>query len=192
MALRKLGTTLALIVGKRVRFGRSADNADFREETAMKILTRKLGWLGVCVVLAILLIALVGLYYLRPFAGRFLDNLSPSQPKVELLAFWDELDWGEGLENVEEILQSGKYSQLRPQQYGPRGAGVWTIGTPSEWGAKNWVLCLQFDEGALVAKRIRIQDTARIHPRGAPDDEVSQADVPCPSWLEIWKPRDGS
>ena len=151
----------------------------------MKILARKLGWPGICMVLAILLIAFVGLYYLRLLAGHFLDNLPPSQPKVELLALWDELDWGEGLEDVEEILQSGKYSALRPQQDRPRGTGVWTIGTPSEWGAENWILCLQFDEGMLVAKRIRIQDTARIHPPGAPGDEVSQADVPCPSWLEI-------
>jgi len=151
----------------------------------MKILTRKLGWRGVSLLLGILPIVLVGMYCLVPIAGRLLSNRRPWEPRAQLFAFFVELDLRAEPEYVEELIQSGRYPLLGHPQYSSRDAGVLVIATPFEWDAHNWVLYLQFDKGLLVAKRIRIQDTVRVHPSGAPDDEVAQADVPCPSWLEI-------
>jgi len=163
----------------------SADNAIVQKGTKMNILTRRLGWRGVLVVLATLPVLLAGLFCLLLLAGRLADNCRPWEPRAQLFAFFVELDWEAKVEDVEELLQDDKYTLLSPQQYGPRDAGVFVIATPVEFGAGNWVLCLQFDNGTLVAKRIRIQDTARIHPSGAPNDETAHADVPCPPWLDI-------
>jgi hypothetical protein len=113
-----------------------------------------------------------------------------------MLDLFAELDWGMEVQDVQKVLQSDKYTELRA---GPDNAiregvwpiytairkRVWPIYTPPKEVGDNWALWLQFDEGILTAKRIRIADSGNAHPIKAPDDEMAHADVPCPGWLEI-------
>ena len=110
--------------------------------------------------------------------ARLLHYFYPWLPRAQVLALFAELDWGMEVQDVQEVLQSARYTELRA---GPDNAireGVWPIYTPNELFARNWVLCLQFDEGILTAKRIRTADSGYAHPIEAFDDEMAHADVP--------------
>ena len=168
--------------------GGSADNDSVQKGTTMSILTRKPGWREVCLVLAILLILLLAASScLLLLTWYFWANHIPWEPRAQLFAFFVELDLGAEPEDVDVLLQSDKYTLLRREKDDPHPhyAGFVRISTPFEGWAYHWILYLQFDDGLLVAKRIRISDAGGVHPSGAPDDEVAHADVRCPSWLEI-------
>lgn len=47
----------------------------------------------------------------------------------------------------------------------------WDLYNPSEWGAQERILYLEFDtKGALVHRRLRTGDSEAIAPKGAPPD----------------------
>jgi hypothetical protein len=48
-------------------------------------------------------------------------------------------------------------------------ANEWWVHTPLEFGAGNWILGLQFEDGRLSATRVRVAD-GDFHPSGAPPD----------------------
>ncbi len=151
----------------------------------MSILTRRVGWRKVLALPVILLILLLIGSCLGVSGARLLHYFYPWLPRAQVLALFAELDWGMEIQDVQEVLQSDRYTELRA---GPDNAireGVWPIYTPNELLENNWVLWLQFDEGILTAKRIRIADWGKGHPIEAFDDEMAHADVPCPGWLEI-------
>lgn len=153
----------------------------------MSILTRRVGWRKVLVLPVILLILLLIGSCLGVSGARLLHYFYPWLPRAQVLALFAELDWGMEVQDVQEVLQSARYTELRA---GPDNAireGVWPIYTPNELLPTKWVLCLQFDEGILTAKRIRTADSGYEHPIEAFDDEMAHADVPCPGWLEIWE-----
>ncbi len=153
----------------------------------MSILTKRVGWRKVLALPVILLILLLIGSCLGVSGARLLHYFYPWLPRAQVLALFAELDWGMEVQDVQEVLQSDRYTELRA---GPDNAireGVWPIYTPNELLPTKWVLCLQFDEGILTAKRIRIADSAHCHPIEAFDDEMAHADVPCPGWLEIWE-----
>lgn len=47
---------------------------------------------------------------------------------------------------------------------------TWLVQTPVQFGGRNWVLWITFEEEQVQSVRIRTQDTDTERPKGAPDD----------------------
>lgn len=48
----------------------------------------------------------------------------------------------------------------------------WGVETPIEFGAKNWVLYIEFKDSRVAALRVRTADSKNEHPKSAPPDKV--------------------
>ena len=58
------------------------------------------------------------------------------------------------------------------------GSGVCVLDSPLEFGARNWMLYLQFDDERLSSARIRTADSMYEHPAEAPPDIGQWREVP--------------
>jgi hypothetical protein len=48
----------------------------------------------------------------------------------------------------------------------------WIVHSPSEFGATNWVLWLEFSSDLLVSVKIRLADSERFKPQDSPPDKT--------------------
>ena len=69
---------------------------------------------------------------------------------------------------VRQTMDSAKYPDLTFHQ--PE-AEAWLASTPLEFGARNWVLLIEFDRDRVSVVRIRTADSVDEHPVQAPTDK---------------------
>jgi hypothetical protein len=94
--------------------------------------------------------------------------------RQELRQAFSTLHLGDSPTQVRQSVQRRNYRYLKLRRW---KRAHWALDTPLEWGAKNWVLHLDFNGNALVAKRVRIADHVTLKPRGAtfPDEIAPKA-----------------
>ncbi len=95
-----------------------------------------------------------------------------AESRASVLAIYERLELGQGQGSVEALV--AEYPILRVRSY----EETLEAETPLEFGAKNWILMLEFQQGVLVAAKVRTPDSASYHPPDAPPDLVADSAVP--------------
>jgi len=75
-------------------------------------------------------------------------------------------------DHVREIFANHATYRLRLQE---RSQDHWEITMPLEFGATDWCLLIDFDQGRVSAIRMRSSDAIDRRPEAAPDDKVSRS-----------------
>jgi hypothetical protein len=87
--------------------------------------------------------------------------------RAELIQLHDQFALGMSAEDATKVVERYRSSHLR--MFLDRGS-EWYIITPSEIGASNWDLRVQFVDGRISATRVRTADGDSYRPPGAPPD----------------------
>ncbi len=85
----------------------------------------------------------------------------------ELLRFCQQLSSGLQRNDIRGLLEGRQYSHLTLAVV---DENRWLVSTPYSFGAKNWVLWLEFQDSALASARVRVTDSPDMTPPGAPPD----------------------
>lgn len=88
--------------------------------------------------------------------------------REDIANIYRQIDLGSSMKNIEDILSEVPtgFSIYKRKNY-------WTVRSPGELGATEWLIVIKFDNDQLVkAAGIRIGD-GNYHPRCAPLDKVS-------------------
>jgi hypothetical protein len=96
-----------------------------------------------------------------------------SKARVEMLHLMERVPLNITKNQFDRRFTEGKYQQLELHQ----GTNLWSVRTPIEFGAKNWLLYAEFDGQNLVALRMRTPDDMRFRPI-----DNAPADVVLPTW----------
>ena len=91
-----------------------------------------------------------------------------AESRASIRAIFEDLELGQAKDAVEALVARYPNLHVRSDEESLEAD------TPIEFGAKNWILTLQFQEGVLVEGRIRTRDSAFYHPPDAPADLVSE------------------
>lgn len=86
----------------------------------------------------------------------------------EITGLFALIEIGMTAEDVEQA-----YAQRSSQDITMRKVtnGFWLFQTPLQWGAVNWVMWVDFSEGAVCAVRMRLLDDESRRPSAAPRDK---------------------
>jgi hypothetical protein len=95
--------------------------------------------------------------------------LRREQYRDEVRALYESLRPGMTHEQVRYAMDSGRYPNLA---FYPGDPQMWSGAAPLEFGARNWVLLIEFQGEHVSALRVRTADGIRDHPVGAPPDKV--------------------
>ena len=90
-----------------------------------------------------------------------------AESRASVLAIYENLELGQTKSSVDALV--ARHPNLTVHS----GDESLEVDTPIEFGAKNWILMLKFQQGVLVDARIRTPDSAPYHPPDAPPDLVS-------------------
>ena len=115
------------------------------------------------IIAASLILALVAISLMLPY-------WKSANAHKELLAFRSTLRVGMSIEDARYVFETGAFSTIEWQGAGPDHV---LISTPVTFGAKNWVLWIRSDEGAIQSAIVRTCDDRREHPVGAPHDLIA-------------------
>ncbi len=72
-------------------------------------------------------------------------------------------------EDVRGLMQETRFQGLTLHE---DSSAEWNIEAPTEFGAKHWVLYIEFKDSRVAALRVRTADSKNEHPNGAPSDKV--------------------
>ena len=89
--------------------------------------------------------------------------------RAQVLALYGELHVGSTRTDLQRLMQSGRYPDLTLDA---RDTQKWFAEAPYEFGAGNWVLVIEFDNGRVTALRIRTADSYEKPPPKAPPDRT--------------------
>lgn len=87
----------------------------------------------------------------------------------ELVDLFGRLEGSTTKADVRRSFDTGKYQDLNMREV---SGELWIVSTPTEFGATNWVLRLEFSDSQLKACRIRTLDSKEDHPKEAPPDRI--------------------
>jgi hypothetical protein len=90
----------------------------------------------------------------------------------EVLTLYENLQPGLTKPEVQQVMESGKYPHL---QFHRADSERWSGTAPSEFGAGNWLLVIEFQGEQVSAVRVRTADGDHDHPAEAPPDKVRPA-----------------
>ena len=90
----------------------------------------------------------------------------------QVLALYEEVQPGMTKQQVQQVIDSGEYPNLRFRRVDQVDDDRWYGSTPLEFDATNWVLCIEFTAGRVSALRIRTADGDWDHPPEAPADKT--------------------
>src|SRR5205823_13616152 len=79
---------------------------------------------------------------------------------------------GEHQHSKEEVRSLARESNFQDLTLHEDSPTQWSIEAPSEFGAKNWVLYVEFKDSRLAALRVRTADSKNERPKSAPQDKV--------------------
>jgi len=96
---------------------------------------------------------------------------SDENARNQLLQFRNAVQLGSTKQALEALLTAEQYPALRLLK---KNDEVWIVATPYVFGASNWWLYVEFVNSAVVAVRVRTEDSASHMPAGAPIDLVAK------------------
>ena len=70
-------------------------------------------------------------------------------------------------DDVRRLLRQPRFQGLNLRDESP---SLWTVETPLEFGARNWVLFIELHDSKVVALRVRTIDSMNERPHDAPPD----------------------
>ena len=111
------------------------------------------------------------------FAYKLLFDWSgdSQQSRESVVRIYRLLNPGLSREAVRERLSGHFGENLKLREI---SATNWVIQTPMEVGAANWDVWLEFNTTSLTAVRIRLADSKKFWPSGAPDDKEGEGISP--------------
>ena len=115
-----------------------------------------------------LIVALVGTFYgwwILASGEWFYTHWGNASNRAALLKIREEIRVGAGYEKALTIYWQHASPDLRLYS---GSAKMWSISMPSEFGASDWVLYLDFSDGKVSAIRVRTSDGPR--PGDGPND----------------------
>jgi hypothetical protein len=108
------------------------------------------------------------------FNVLFGNRLRNRGSREALALIMNTLSPGDSQERVREVFASHRTYRLRLRE---RSEDYWEMTMPLEFGATDWCLLVDFDEGKVSAIRMRTSDGIHRRPEAAPDDKVSSASL---------------
>jgi hypothetical protein len=96
-------------------------------------------------------------------------RLNHHRNRTELIQLHDQVAVGVSAADAAQVLDRFRSSHLELHHAKP-GAPQWHISTPSEFGATNWTMDVQFSDGRISATRVRTDDGEHRRPSEAPAD----------------------
>jgi hypothetical protein len=118
------------------------------------------------IAMAVLIVGVVAALLWSPVVDPLLHR---ARYRGEVLTLYENLQPGLTKQEVEQVMDSGRYPHL---QFHRGHEERWSGATPSEFGAGNWVLVIEFQGGQVSALRVRTADGDHDHPAEAPPDKV--------------------
>jgi hypothetical protein len=73
--------------------------------------------------------------------------------------------------DLRQLLNEPRFQGLTLRQESPT---EWIVETPSEFGAKNWILYVELSDSRITTLRVRTLDSNNVRPEGAPPDKTVQ------------------
>jgi len=98
--------------------------------------------------------------------GRYLKQMH-SEARSQLLQARQSLVDANTKSDVDRLFVPPRYPLLELHK---TSQSEWIVTTPTEFGASNWYLYLEFQGTAFAGMRVRLEDSARIRPDLAPPD----------------------
>ncbi len=89
--------------------------------------------------------------------------------RIELIELFEMVELGNFRETLEDRFENGDYDTL---QLTHLSAEESLVRTPLEWGARNWLMWVEFDDNRINAVRFRFQDSRYERPESAPQDKT--------------------
>jgi hypothetical protein len=109
-------------------------------------------------------------------------TLSNRRDKKVLTIIMNELEIGDSKEKVKNIFYEYKTKTLElidltliaPESLEQkRKENTWLIRMPYEFGAKDWILWIEFDENdKIIGLKMRVSDSKKFKPKDAPEDKL--------------------
>jgi hypothetical protein len=75
------------------------------------------------------------------------------------------------LGDLRQLLNEPRFQGLTLRQESPT---EWIVETPTEFGAKNWILYVELSDSRITTLRVRTLDSNNVRPEGAPPDKTVQ------------------
>jgi len=100
----------------------------------------------------------------EPLVGSFLNR---DRNRGEVRALYERIHIGMKNADVASEINSGRYPHLHPNA----SPDSWTLWTPTEFGAQNWVLVVRLTGGQVVSVQVRTEDSFSARPPEAPPDK---------------------
>ncbi|MEO5820726.1 MAG: hypothetical protein ABIT71_09490 [Vicinamibacteraceae bacterium] len=87
------------------------------------------------------------------------------QSEREVGAFVASVKLGQAAADVERVLREGRYQKLSVRS---KKDHEWWLTTPSQLGASDWIVKLEFEDRRVVSVRVGSSDQANVTPSRAP------------------------
>ena len=116
---------------------------------------------------AVLIVGVLAAILWDPIVAPFLNR---ERYRGEVRTLYENLYLGMAKERVRHEMDSGKYPDLEFHRDGQ----LWLASAPLEFGARNWVLAIEFQDDQVSAIRVRKGDGLQEfhHPVEAPPDKA--------------------
>lgn len=137
-----------------------------------------------CVQRVLAICAALALIGLTVFGTRHFKAVS-SQRKEAVLSIFGERSLGEPEQEARRALLESQVRVDAGLHIREWSDGELELAGPTEFGARNWILIMLFQNSHLVAFGIRVPDSRFMKPANAPEDFVS------PDAVNEWQARFG-
>jgi hypothetical protein len=93
-------------------------------------------------------------------------HFSVDAARQELVEVFKAIPADATQQQVEIVLSSGRFTRLSVAKL----EGEWLVSTPTTFGARNWVMWIEFTSNTVASLRIRTHDSRSEQPLMAPAD----------------------
>jgi hypothetical protein len=110
--------------------------------------------------IGIVLIGLIAIaiFYLKSQGDKYNENLTRVMSQINL---------GDSSEKVKSLFENTKDEGF---DYFPKGNNLMILTSPSEFGATNWRLLVEFKDSKVISVKVRSEDSDENKPKEAPAD----------------------
>lgn len=112
---------------------------------------------------AIVMLLFLGVIYFLFFHGFVFANAA----NAELLAIYEVAEVGGSLRELDEQVAKLPQTWIMASSHGD----LRIFSTPLQFGASEWYLRIEAEEGLITCVRIHTADSIRYHPEAAPPDK---------------------
>jgi hypothetical protein len=103
------------------------------------------------------------------FAGLFALSCTRSANHEKITVLVTELSSNQYTkEDVRALVGQPRFDELALHQESPN---EWSVEAPMQFGAKNWILYIEFRDSKITGLRVRTANSKNEHPTNAPEDK---------------------